>query len=316
MTLLGIDFGGTKIGICIGTGEGQILRQTIIPTNLELGFDDALARTRLAADALLDGATPSAVGLSAPGPVDLEHGLLHEPPNMKGWKEVPLRDWAQSCFHAPVGMNNDANTCALAEYYFGQHAGTQDIVFMTLSSGLGAGIISDGKLVQGTSDAAGEVGHHILDINGPPCACGKRGCFEAYCGGHQAARRLQVQLALSTEPTMLRAIPLTEITFKDFADAARANDSFANRFWTAYLDRLAQGIGNMISILNPRIIFLGTIAVRCEDILMSPLLKRLPTYVWPDLLKHCKVRPTSLGKHIGHLSTLAIAKRDQPLKSS
>lgn len=315
MHLLGIDLGGTKTSVCLGDETGAIRARRRMPTRAGEGPEVVLRRTASLARALLEeaglsGGDLAAVGVAAPGPVSLRSGLMLRPPNMAGWVNVPLLQWARETFGRPAFMNNDANACALAEYLYGCCRGTPNLVYLTMSTGLGAGIILDGRLIQGAADLAGEVGHHVLDIRGPPCPCGQRGCLEIFCGGMNVANRLRARIVSEN----LRTAILDEaggdperIDFQAFLAAVKRNDPLAREAWEEYLERLAQGVGNVIMFLNPEVILLGTIAIHAGDLLLNPLRERLTRYAWAPSVAVCRILPSSLGERIGDLSALAVA---------
>lgn len=315
MLLLGIDLGGTKTAVCLGDASGRILATRRMPTRTPEGPARGLQRTAELAHALLTEhghtlAEIGAVGLSAPGPVSVKDGLMLEPPNMAGWVNVPLMDWAAEAFGRPAFMNNDANACALAEYLYGDCRGTSNLVYLTMSTGLGAGVILDGRLIQGATDLAGEVGHHVLDTNGPPCPCGQRGCLEIYCGGKNVADRLRARIVAEN----IRTAILDEaggdperIDFKAFVGAVRKNDPFALGAWEEYLERLAQGVGTVMMFFNPEVIVMGTIAIHAGDLLLPPLRERIRRYAWRQTVSACRILPSALGGRLGDLSALAVA---------
>jgi glucokinase len=313
--LLGIDIGGTKTSVCIGDRDGRIAAARRISTRADDGPARTLARAADLTGQLLQEhgvplASVDAVGLSVPGPVSVPRGLMLAPPNMPGWIDVPVAAFFRERLKRPLYMNNDANACVLAEFLFGEFKGAPDLVYLTMSTGLGGGIMANGRLVQGATDTAGEVGHHVLDIHGPPCPCGQRGCWELYCGGRNVARRIQERLARDTAPSRLRTLAgdrPDQLDFKMFVEAVREDDPLAREMWDEYVERLAQGIGTVIMFLNPRAIVLGTIAIHAGDLILPALARALPRYAWAPGLQSCAIRPSALGKHIGDLSALALA---------
>lgn len=315
MNLLGIDIGGTKTSVCVGNEHGEIRASRRIPTGTPDGPEACIARMVDLARAVLAEAGTSlpaidAVGVSAPGPVSLREQVMLEPPNMKGWRNVPIVKMFGEALGRPVHMNNDANACALAEYLFGSCRGTRDLVYLTMSTGLGAGVIANGQLVQGVTDTAGEVGHHVLDVNGPPCPCGQRGCLEIYCGGMNVANRLRERIVRDGVRTAIvdcAGGDPQKIDFKAFAEAARRGDAFALEAWEEYIERLAQGVGTVIMFFNPAVILLGTIAIHTGDFLLEPLRRALPRYAWKPGVEACRILPSALGTKIGDLSALALA---------
>jgi len=315
MDLLGIDIGGTKTSVCIGNRRGEILVSRRIPTRADEAAVTTIARIlelarSVVSEAGLDGGRIRAVGLSTPGPVSVSRGLMLKPPNMPGWVNVPMLESFRKGLGRPTAMNNDANACALAEYLFGECKGTRDLVYLTMSTGLGAGVIVNGQLLQGVSDTGGEIGHHVLDADGPPCPCGQRGCLELYCGGRNLALRLQEEIrrqAVRTRILDLAGGEIERIDFSHFLAAAREGDAFAVRRWEEYLERLAQGIGTVIMFYNPAVIVLGTIAIHAGEFLLAPLRERIRHYAWPAGVDACRLTASALGTRIGDLSALAVA---------
>ena len=315
MLLLGIDIGGTKTSVCLGDEKGDIIASERMPTGTPDGPERCMARMIELARQLLSRsgtalADIAAVGLSAPGPVSLRDQIMLEPPNMKGWVNVPLVRVFREAFTRPVFMNNDANACALAEYLFGGCRGTANLAYLTMSTGLGAGFVVDGRVVQGVTDLAGEVGHHVLDIDGPPCPCGQRGCWEIYCGGMNVANRLRERIV--REHTRTAILDLaggdpTRIDFRIFVEAVKAGDAFALAAWDEYVERLAQGIGTVIQFMNPEVIILGTIAIHTGELLLQPVRERLTKYCWRHGREACRIVPSALGTRIGDLSAIAVA---------
>lgn len=315
MNLLGIDIGGTKTSACVGDEKGEIRVSRRIPTQSWEGPEAGLRRIVELARGVLEEAglraeDLPAVGVSAPGPISLRDELMLEPPNMKGWTNVPILRRFREAFGRPVFMNNDANACALAEYLFGEHRGTKHLVYLTMSTGLGAGFIADGRVVQGATDLAGEVGHHVLDVHGPPCPCGQRGCWEIFCGGMNVAHRLRERIVAEKIRTAIldqAGGDPAKIDFKAFAEAVRLKDPFALDAWEEYTERLAQGVGTVIQFMNPDVIVMGTIAIHAGDLLLGPLRAKLPRYAWRYGREACRIAPSALGARIGDLSALAVA---------
>jgi len=314
MRLLGIDIGGTKTAICIGNEDGKILASARTPTLIADSMDSYLKAIRTTCDTVLKQAGMKladidAIGISAPGPLSVPTGTLLAPPNNPGWKNVPIVKIISEMLNRPVFMNNDANAAVLAEYMFGQFSRTKDLVYLTFSTGMGGGIIAAGRLVQGVTDMGGEIGHQTLDINGIPCGCGRKGCFEAYVGGKNVCDRLKEKIRAGNIRTRIvdeAGGDISKIDHRAFAAAARAGDPFAVAEWDVFTERLAQGIGNIIMVLNPKAIVLGTIAIFEGDLVMQPLRDKLPKYTWEWPLNACTIAPSKLGGNIGNLAALAV----------
>ncbi len=315
MYLLGIDIGGTKTAISLGTGDGEVLASERMPTRVDDTPDRWLERFKallegfLASEAVA-GKTPAAAGLSVPGPMSVSRGTMIRPPNMPNWVDVPVLEMVGSLLPCPAAINNDANAAGLAEYVFGAYKGTPDMIYLTMSTGLGGGIISGGRLVQGVNDLGGEIGHMVLDIHGPPCPCGQRGCFELFCGGMNVANRLRDEITADNIHTAIldhAGGDPANIDFRAFREAAIAGDAYALTHWEAYMERLAQGIGTLIMAFNPSLILLGTIAIHAGDFLLEPLQEKVRDYAWADAVLACRIEPSTLGNRIGDLGAIAVA---------
>ena len=315
MNLLGLDIGGTKTSVCLGDEHGVVRAARRMPTRVPDGPDlwharllqlirELLAEQRLAASDL-DG-----LGVAAPGPMSVARGLLLDPPNMSTWHNVPVVRWLGDALGRPVFINNDANAGGLAEYHFGACRGTPDLVFLTLSTGLGAGVIVGGRLLQGACDLGGEVGHHVLDANGPPCPCGLRGCLELFCGGKNVADRLRAEIVADNIATAIldqAGGDPAHIDFRAFADAARQGDAYAVKKWAEFVEHLAHGIGTLLMLYNPSAIVMGTIAVHTGEFLLAPLRQAVRRYAWPSAVDACRLLPSSLAAQGGNLGALAVA---------
>jgi glucokinase len=247
--------------------------------------------------------------MAVPGPMSVSRGALLAPPNLPGWRNVPVAQWMREASGRPVFLNNDANAAALAEYLYGEYRGTPDLVYLTLSTGIGAGIVADGRLIQGARDLAGEIGHYVLDRDGPPCPCGQRGCLEMYCGGGNVARRLRERIAAGARSRALDIVGghPERLDFRALVAAAREGDALAVEFWTEFVERLAQGIGATLMFFNPSVVVLGTIAIHTGEFLLGPLRAALPRFAWDVSREGVAIAPSALGEKIGDLAALAVA---------
>jgi glucokinase len=193
---------------------------------------------------------------------------------------------------------------------FGGHGAVKDLIYLTCSTGMGGGIVTNGELIQGVTDTGGEVGHHVLDPNGPVCACGQRGCWEAYVGGRTLAERVKAELRAGHIKSAIvekAGGELDKVDMLAIELAARDGDPLAVKIWEEFTERLAQGIGNLIMILNPEIVVLGTMAIKGGDFYLEPIRRKLPKYAWRWPLAACRVVPSALGSKIGDLAALAVA---------
>ena len=311
--VMGVDIGGTKIAICLSMSDGTLISSARV-SNHDRAPEDVLPELAAAGKKLLDdagfaGGKLRAIGIGSPSPMDWHNGIILGPYNMPLWKHVPIRDFFADAFGAQTFFDNDANAAGLAEWLFGAGRNTQNMLYLTMSTGIGAGIIVNGRILRGRDNYGGEVGHMVLDVNGPVCTCGLHGDYEAFCGGKAIALRLQQELADKPDSAIMQAAggKAENIDMKALEIAVRAGDAYACSIWDAMIERNAQAMGMLMNIFNPEIIALGTIAIRTGDLFMKPLLERVGKYSWKQMRDGCSIVTSKLGGNIGELSGAAVA---------
>lgn len=309
MVLAGIDIGGTKVTVCLGDKSGKVLTSKRIATKNLTEASPALREIEMVLKELLKGEKLEAIGISAPGPICLKEGKMLTPPNLPGWHNTPLVSFFEKAFHVPVSMNHDAKAAVLAEYRFGGAKGCQNLVYLTCSTGMGGGAIAGGKLIQGASDTAAEVGHFILDLNGPLCACGQKGCFESFCGGAMIAEKIRREIGQGKTSKMVEMVKgdISHIDASTLVEAVRVKDPYALTVWEEFTTRMAQGIGTVLMCFNPEKVVLGTIAIHSGDLLLHPVRKKLHQFAWKENVAACTIEASHLGDQISELSGLALA---------
>ncbi len=253
------------------------------------------------------GHTVTAAGISCGGPLNSKKGLLLEPPNLPGWINVDIVTPIAQAANAPTWLQNDANACALAEWLWGAGKGCDNVVFLTFGTGMGGGLILDGRLYCGTSDMGGEVGHLRLAEDGP-VGFGKAGSFEGFCSGGGIARLAQMRLPDYQKAgghSLLQEDPAA-ITAKTVSDAADAGDAFAESVLTECGERLGQALALLVDILNPQKIIIGSIYNR--EPRFAPIVKRvLQKEAIPYALAVCEVVGAGLGEAVGDYAAVATA---------
>ena len=300
--LLGIDVGGTKVALCAGEPGGELRAKLRRPT--EPSGDPATDVARLADDARqviaeagLALSDVDAVGVSLPGPLDPEGLRVLCPPNLPGWDDVPARDlFAEALGIEAIHLENDANAAGLAEARFGAGQGFGSVVYVTMSTGIGGGIVLDGKLWRGHSWNGGEFGHSTLEWYGEACACGLRGCAEAYLGGAAWARRL-ARLALPGGRVAELAGGTEHVTPVQVMQAAREGDAFALGEIVRFNRYLAHLLVNLAFTLDPEVIVLGTIvAAAGEELVLEPVRQAVRERTWPRIGAGLEIRAATLGE--------------------
>lgn len=311
--LLGIDVGGTKVAFALADAEGRILAHERRPTEPSGSPERDVERMVGAARGLLEragvaSAELAAVGLSLPGPIDAERGCVLTPPNLPGWDEVPVARQVEAAFGCCVRLENDANAAALAEWRYGAGQGAEDLVYLTMSTGVGGGIIAGGRLVRGQGGNAGEVGHVPVEWEGERCACGQRGCLEAYAGGRAWSQRLQAEtpegsrmLALAGARAALSPVHVVQ--------AAQEGDAFALSELERWNGYLARGIVGLAFTLAPEVVVLGTIAVAAgEALCLEPVRRRVREHLWPGIARGLSIRPAALGEELPYYAAICAAR--------
>ncbi len=313
--VVGIDIGGTKLATVVADTAGNILNKVRKPTLAERGpeyarqllFDMVHETIELAG---LERTAISAIGVSCGGPLDTKTGIVYSPPNLPGWDALPLKSQLESEFEIPVTIENDANASALAEYRFGGGRGYNAVLYMTMSTGIGGGIVLDGQVYHGANDSAGEVGHQILLPDGPLCGCGKRGCLEALCSGPAIARRAQAAVrnekASATTLLDLAGGHIESVRSEHVLEAARQGDALALRLVEETAYYMGWGIANLVNILNPDIVLLGTIAIAAGDLLLNPIRKTVSEFAMTRPAEAVKIAPAQLGEALGDLAAVAL----------
>ena len=274
--VVGVDLGGTKIRSVVVLADGSIVGEDVRPTDAEGGPSVVVSRLVASARAAVAASDVPheailAVGVTAPGTVDFDAGVLHQPPNLPGWDAVPLARLLSEHLDRPVFLENDANAAAYGEWRFGAGAGLRHLIYLTVSTGIGAGLILNGQMYRGADGAAGELGHMTIDVNGPPHNCGMVGCLEVLASGTAIARMAQEAVAAGRSPALRRlAETAGELTAAEVDRAADAGDPTATEILATAARYLGVGLANYINIFNPEAIVIGGGVTRIGRQLLEP----------------------------------------------
>jgi glucokinase len=314
-TLAGFDIGGTKCAVVLGrlAGEGvELIGKRSFPTPAPP--DAAMQQLMDTLEEMLreHGVEDlGAIGISCGGPLDSRRGLVLSPPNLPGWVNMDVVTPTRERFGVPVGLQNDANAGALAEWLWGAGRGFDNIIFLTMGTGMGAGLILNGQLYAGTSDMGGEVGHIRLSEDGP-VGFGKAGSFEGWCSGGGIARlaqaRAEAALAEGRPPLYCQTLDdLPNVTAESVAAVAHEGDPLALEVWETVAHYLGHGLATLVDVLNPQRVIIGSIYGRQRDLLEPVAMRVLREEAIPYSLEVCEVVPAGLGERIGDLASLSIA---------
>ena len=306
--VLGIDIGGTNLVVGSVAEDGSVLHaKRSEPTRAEAGSDDvvdrlvamgqrAIAETRQAVpDAEIMG-----VGVGAPGPLDTKSGVVLLTPNL-GWVNLPLRQIIHDRLGLTASLDNDANCAVLGEWWVGAARGTKNAIGLTIGTGIGGGIILDGRLYHGASDVAGEIGHTTIDTEGRRCKCGNYGCLEAYASGPNIALRARESLEAGQESVLPSHCEgdLGRITAQTVYDAAYAGDELALEVVNDTAKFLAVGIANLLNVFNPEVVVVCGGVTLAGDHLFVPLRREVARRAFKPAVAACRIVPGELAGTAG-----------------
>lgn len=306
---IAVDLGGTQIRAARYTSSEEMEERIALETRAEEGFDAVFARVR---DAIRDvwpvQGDVIAVGLGAPGPLNFKRGLLRFAPNLPGWVNIPLRDMLREELGVPAFVGNDADVAALAEHRFGAGKGVSDMIYMTISTGIGGGMIFDNRLFTGGHGLGGEVGHMAIDPRGPKCSCGNVGCLEVLASGTAIARRARERLAAG-EPSVLTEWAggdLTRITAKEVSQAGKQGDALSISVFEEAGTYIGATLVSLMYLLNPTLFVLGGSVTLAGDLLFGPLCKTIEERAPQAYREQTRIVQAELGSDVGLWGALAL----------
>ena len=336
--MIGVDLGGTQVRAAL-VQDGKLLSRIGYLTQDEDGFEAVMRRIKEAIRAAAQqGGVPLekviGVGIGAPGPLDSHTGILFAPPNLSGWRNVPLRQILYDEFRLPVYLGNDANLAGLGEHMYGAGRGVKDMIYMTVSTGIGGGIIVGGRMLEGVSGTAGEIGHMTIDIHGPRCNCGNTGCLEVLASGTAIARRaaeaieeglgagmLAVARELAAKKSPLvdeaghsrfspktEAAPLPEVAQVDavvVVEAARRGDQVAAGIMRRAAENVGVGVVNLIHLFNPALIVIGGGVSKAGPLLFGPVEQIVRERAMEVPRQAVRIVRAELGENVGLLGAAA-----------
>jgi len=298
--VLALDIGGTKLAAGIVDPSGHVHSFLVAPTLGEQGPERVLERLwELGREAREASGVPwadvAAIGVACGGPLDPCRGVLLAPPHLPGWRDVPVTALAEEAYGRPAVLENDATAAAAGEHRYGAGAGTRNMVYLTISTGVGGGVVVDGRLYRGATGNGGELGHVTVDRHGRPCrGCGRRGCLEAYVSGTSIAERAREEGLARTDAA-------------DVAAAARDGDARARAVWDETVDALACGLTSIVNLFEPELVVLGGGVSRAGEQLLAPVRERVRADAMKPAGEAAEIVQSVLGERVGVVGAAAIA---------
>jgi glucokinase len=312
--LIGVDFGGTNIVSAVVSLEGEIISKAKVAAeipagvqhvveNMKRSISKAIEEAKVKKDALI------AIGLGSPGPLNSREGTVINPPNLTGWRNVPLRSMIEKDFSLPVFLDNDANAAAFGEFWAGAGKEVRNFVCFTLGTGVGGGIILNGKLIRGADDTAGELGHCTIDYGGYLCKCGNRGCLETYISATGIVRRTREAIEHGEKTILYEMLEgnLDKLTSKMVHIALLNGDDLAARIMHETGILLGVGIANVVNALNPDMVVISGGVIEAGEHLFTPAREEVAKRAFEDPAKRVKIVPSTLGDNAGCIGAAGIA---------
>lgn len=298
---LGLDIGGTKLAAGVVRSDGAVASLLTRPTDGADGPERVIVRLLdLARDAIAETDVASSqlagIGIGCAGPLDAVRGVVQGPPNLPGWREVPLVARVEEALSLPTRLENDASAATLGEFVHGAGRGCDHMLYLTISTGVGGGAVIDGVLHRGRTGNGGEFGHIVVVHGGRQCGCGSRGCLEAYVSGTSIAARARERLAAGS-PSSLAALP--EVTAADVTAAAGAGDALAAELWEETGDILGSGLAGLVNAFELEVVVLGGGVTRGGARLLDRVRERALARAMPAAARDCRIVLAALGDRVG-----------------
>ena len=302
---IGIDVGGTNVKIALVDEKGKIKYSNSVPTRAEMGYEYTVNNIKqaiydLLKETKLEPKNIEGIGFGFPGQVDYKSGIVRLAPNIPGWVDVPIAKLIEDEFHIPTRVDNDVRCATLGELNFGAGKGCENLICITVGTGIGSGLIVNGKLVRGASNAAGEIGHIKLQMNdGPICGCGDTGCLEAFASGPSIVAMAEDYIRGGKSTKFREMANSNPITPYIVCEAAKAGDPVAKRIFTIMGEYIGIGMASVVNLLNPEKIIVGGGVADAGEILMTPLKETLKKRAMKIAGEAVEVVPAQLGNTAG-----------------
>ncbi len=307
---IAIDIGASRMrAASYTTKSSEAIKHNQVPTRSEgMPIEDRLKN-------LIESVWPEdykvkSIAAASPGPLDPHNGIVIEPPNIPEWRYFPLQEYLETTYNVPAAINNDANLAAYGEWFFGAGKGYSNLIYLTISTGIGGGIIIDNKLLTGTGGFTGEVGHTTINPQGPECSCGKKGHLEAFASGPAIVRWIKSRLE---DESIRDHFPEGELTAKLISEAAETGNELAIAAYERAGKYIGLAIANLLHIFNVSIVIIGGGVSRAGDLLFDPIRHSVTESVISDVyLEELQILPASLGDNSGLMGALVLSREIAP----
>lgn len=312
--VVGVDIGGTKIYTALATLDGKVRAELKVPTRAVQGYEGVVNRiTETVAEVQRTAGVSGKllrVGVGAPGPLDIEKGIIHAAPNL-GWTEVPLKDSLEKVLKVPVYVDNDANLAAWGEFLYGAGKGAETLVYITVSTGIGGGLVLGGRLYRGASYGAGEIGHVTVLPDGPECHCGNRGCLEALASGTAVAWEARRLITAGGGRAILELAggSVEAVTAETVGAAGLRGDAEAQDLLRNAARWLGIGIAGVLNLLNPAVVVLGGGVMKSAPLFWTTLEEEVKRRAFKSAWEAARLVTAELGGRSGVLGAVAYALR-------
>jgi len=310
---VGVDLGGTNVVVVLMSEAGKVIADTRFSTRADKGPDFVIKNISENVKVMINKAKievkdVTKLGIGAPGPLDSKKGIVLVAPNMPGWKNIKLKDDLEKYLKIKAGVENDANCATFAEKWIGAGKNADNVVGFTLGTGVGGGIVIDGKLLRGVTNTAAELGHITVELNGRECGCGSKGCLETYASATGIARTAVEMIKQGRQSIITEMVKgsLSKITSKLVYEALVQKDKLAEEVWISFIRYLAAGVASVINVLNPEVIVIAGGVINAGEKLFAPLLDETRKRAFAAPFAACKILPAKLGEMAGAIGAAGI----------
>jgi glucokinase-like ROK family protein len=310
--VLGIDLGASHLDVILADFSARVIQEVRADVDISIGPNQCLAQIHLQASQMLQASGIEwedirAAGIGVPGPVISDAGAVRMPPLMPGWDQFPIRSHFESLWGCPVSVNNDAELGALGEWAYGAAQGEDNIAYIKVGTGIGAGLLFNGRIYRGETGAAGEIGHIVIKDQGLHCACGNRGCLETIAGGRAIARQAVRAVQQGRRTKLAEYRPVEDITAREVAKAAQQGDLVAQQIISEAGTYLGVAVVSLVNLINPALIVVGGGVSQIGDLLLEPVRQAVEQKSMPAAGEHVRIISAVLGRRSSSLGAVAQA---------